>query len=132
VDRDDLIGVTELASYVDRRVPELSYEAFKIRQVPQMKIVGSNLSDRPPGRGAGDRRRRATGSNPHQGNPCCESRPPRCMRPQARLRPVSSSSVPGRKYGWAADSFSPPVRGLGIVEIVPNYAGAELSCHLSN
>jgi hypothetical protein len=72
VDRDDLIGVTELASYVDRRVPELSYEAFKIRQVP------------------------------------------------------------GRKYGWAADSFSPPVRGLGIVEIVPNYAGAELSCHLSN
>jgi WD40 repeat protein len=43
VDRDGLIGVTELASYVDRRVPELSYEAFKIRQVPQMKIVGSNF-----------------------------------------------------------------------------------------
>jgi WD40 repeat protein len=42
-DPDGLIGVTELASFVDRKVPELSYEAFKIRQVPQMKIVGSNF-----------------------------------------------------------------------------------------
>jgi uncharacterized caspase-like protein len=42
-DKDGLIGVAELASFVDRRVPELSYDAFKIRQVPQMKIVGSNF-----------------------------------------------------------------------------------------
>jgi hypothetical protein len=42
-DPDGLIAVTELASFVDRKVPELSYEAFKIRQVPQMKIVGSNF-----------------------------------------------------------------------------------------
>jgi WD40 repeat protein len=42
-DQDGLIAVTELASYVDRRVPEISYAAFKMRQVPQMKIVGSNF-----------------------------------------------------------------------------------------
>jgi hypothetical protein len=36
-------GSTELASFEDRKVPELSYEAFKIHQVPQMKIVGSNF-----------------------------------------------------------------------------------------
>lgn len=33
----------DLASYIDRRVPELSYEAFKVRQVPQTRIVGSNF-----------------------------------------------------------------------------------------
>jgi hypothetical protein len=38
------IEVTELASFVDQKVPELSYEAFKQRQVPQMKIVGSNFT----------------------------------------------------------------------------------------
>jgi hypothetical protein len=42
-DSNGLIEVTELASYVDRRVPDLSFEAFKQRQVPQMKIVGSNF-----------------------------------------------------------------------------------------
>jgi WD40 repeat protein len=42
-DSDGLIGVTELASYVDRSVPELSYAAWKIRQVPQMRIIGSNF-----------------------------------------------------------------------------------------
>jgi hypothetical protein len=36
--------VAELASYVDRAVPQLSYDAWKMRQVPQMKIVGSNFS----------------------------------------------------------------------------------------
>jgi uncharacterized caspase-like protein len=38
-----LIEVTELASHIDQKVPDLSYEAFKLRQVPQMKIVGSNF-----------------------------------------------------------------------------------------
>ena len=38
------IEVTELASFVDQKVPELSYEAFRQRQVPQMKIVGSNFT----------------------------------------------------------------------------------------
>ena len=38
------IEVTELASFVDQKVPELSYEAFGQRQVPQMKIVGSNFT----------------------------------------------------------------------------------------
>jgi WD40 repeat protein/uncharacterized caspase-like protein len=42
-DSDGLIDVMELASYVDRRVPEISYEAFQMRQVPQAKIVGSNF-----------------------------------------------------------------------------------------
>ena len=38
------IEVTELASFVDQKVPELSHEAFRQRQVPQMKIVGSNFT----------------------------------------------------------------------------------------
>jgi hypothetical protein len=38
-----LIEVTQLAAWVDQRVPDLSYETFKQRQVPQMKIVGSNF-----------------------------------------------------------------------------------------
>jgi uncharacterized caspase-like protein len=38
-----LIEVTELAAWIDQRVPDLSYEAFKQRQVPQMNIVGSNF-----------------------------------------------------------------------------------------
>ncbi|MGP0089718.1 MAG: caspase family protein [Xanthobacteraceae bacterium] len=41
--RDGLIEVTGLAAYVDRQVPELSFKAFHIRQVPQMRIVGSNF-----------------------------------------------------------------------------------------
>jgi WD40 repeat protein len=40
---DGVIDVTELAQYVDRRLPELTYDAFKLRQVPQMSIVGSNF-----------------------------------------------------------------------------------------
>ena len=39
-----LIEVTELAAYIDQKVPELSFAAFKQRQIPQMKIVGSNFS----------------------------------------------------------------------------------------
>jgi WD40 repeat protein len=40
---DGLIEITSLANYVDREVPELSFQAFHLRQVPQMKIVGSNF-----------------------------------------------------------------------------------------
>ncbi|MER8823055.1 caspase family protein [Mesorhizobium sp. M0991] len=40
---DGMIQVTELAGYVDRKVPEYSFEAFKQRQIPQMSIVGSDF-----------------------------------------------------------------------------------------
>jgi WD40 repeat protein len=40
---DGLIDVLELANFVDRQVPLLTYDAWKMRQVPQMKIVGSNF-----------------------------------------------------------------------------------------
>src|SRR4029079_887324 len=39
-----LIEVTELAGYIDEKVPELSFAAFRQRQIPQMKIVGSNFA----------------------------------------------------------------------------------------
>jgi WD40 repeat protein len=42
-DRDGLIEVTALASFVDAEVPEISLQAFNFRQVPQMKLVGSNF-----------------------------------------------------------------------------------------
>jgi WD40 repeat protein len=40
---DGLITDTEIAEYVANRVPELSYQAFNFRQIPQMKIVGSSF-----------------------------------------------------------------------------------------
>jgi uncharacterized caspase-like protein len=40
---DGVIDVTELAQYVDRQLPDLTFDAFKLRQVPQMSIVGSNF-----------------------------------------------------------------------------------------
>lgn len=40
---DGAIDVTELAAYVDAQVPEISQKAFNQRQVPQMRIVGSNF-----------------------------------------------------------------------------------------
>jgi len=40
---DGVVDVTELAAYVDERVQQVSLEAFKVAQVPQMKIVGSNF-----------------------------------------------------------------------------------------
>ncbi len=43
LDGNGTIEVTELAGYVDRTVPELSFAAFKQRQIPQMRIVGSNF-----------------------------------------------------------------------------------------
>lgn len=41
--KNDLIEVTELAGHVDAQVPDISHKAFGFRQVPQMKIVGSNF-----------------------------------------------------------------------------------------
>lgn len=38
-----LVEVTGLISYVDTKVPELSYQAFKLRQFPQAKFNGSNF-----------------------------------------------------------------------------------------
>ncbi|WP_334403190.1 caspase family protein [Bradyrhizobium sp. AZCC 2289] len=38
-----LIEVTELAAFIDQKVPDLSYQAFKMRQIPQMKIVGNSF-----------------------------------------------------------------------------------------
>ena len=40
---DGLVDVTELAGFIDTRVPEISFQAFHQRQVPQMRIVGSNF-----------------------------------------------------------------------------------------
>jgi WD40 repeat protein len=40
---DGLITVTEIAEYLANRVPELSYQVFNFRQIPQMKIVGSSF-----------------------------------------------------------------------------------------
>ena len=37
------IELTELAAYIDEQVPQLSQSVFNRRQVPQMKIVGSNF-----------------------------------------------------------------------------------------
>ncbi len=41
--KNNLIEITELASHIDARVPEISHKAFGHRQVPQMNIVGSNF-----------------------------------------------------------------------------------------
>jgi uncharacterized caspase-like protein len=43
-DGNDTIEVTELAAHVDRQVPELSYAAFQVRQVPQMNLTGSDFT----------------------------------------------------------------------------------------
>jgi len=40
---EGLVGVTDLAAYIDAKVPEISDAVFKMRQVPQMSIVGSNF-----------------------------------------------------------------------------------------
>jgi hypothetical protein len=41
--KDGLIEVTELAGAIDKNVPDISYAAFKLRQVPQMSLVGSDF-----------------------------------------------------------------------------------------
>lgn len=38
-----LIEVTELAAFIDQQVPDLSFKAFNMRQIPQMKIVGNSF-----------------------------------------------------------------------------------------
>jgi WD40 repeat protein len=40
---DGTIEVTELAGAIDKAVPEISYAAFNLRQIPQMSIVGSDF-----------------------------------------------------------------------------------------
>lgn len=42
--KDGVIDVTELAGYIDRQVPLISQDAFQMRQVPQMSIVGSSFA----------------------------------------------------------------------------------------
>ena len=44
VNGDANVQVTELAGYVDRYVPEVSYTAFGVRQVPQMNLAGSDFA----------------------------------------------------------------------------------------
>lgn len=40
---DGTIDVTELAGSIDRSVPEISFAAFNLRQIPQMSIIGSDF-----------------------------------------------------------------------------------------
>jgi WD40 repeat protein/uncharacterized caspase-like protein/uncharacterized protein YecT (DUF1311 family) len=44
VNNDGLIELSELADYVDIKVPDYSYEAFKLRQIPQRSMVGTNFA----------------------------------------------------------------------------------------
>jgi Bacterial SH3 domain/Caspase domain len=43
VNNDGMIEVSELADYIDQKVPDISFEAFKLRQIPQRSIVGNNF-----------------------------------------------------------------------------------------
>jgi hypothetical protein len=42
--KDGLIEVSELADYIDQKVPDISFDAFKLRQIPQRSIVGNNFA----------------------------------------------------------------------------------------
>jgi uncharacterized caspase-like protein len=44
VNNDGLIEISELADYIDQKVPDYSFEAFKLRQIPQRSIVGNNFA----------------------------------------------------------------------------------------
>jgi WD40 repeat protein len=44
VNKNGLIEVSELADYVDQMVPDISFDAFKLRQIPQRSIVGNNFA----------------------------------------------------------------------------------------
>jgi hypothetical protein len=44
VNKNGLIEISELADYIDQKVPDISFEAFKVRQIPQRSIVGNNFS----------------------------------------------------------------------------------------
>jgi WD40 repeat protein/uncharacterized caspase-like protein len=42
--KNGLIEVSELADYIDQKVPDISFDAFKLRQIPQRSIVGNNFA----------------------------------------------------------------------------------------
>ena len=44
INGDGLIQVSELADYVDAKVPDISFEAFKLRQTPQRSMIGNNFA----------------------------------------------------------------------------------------
>jgi hypothetical protein len=44
VNKNGLIEVSELADYIDQKVPDFSFAAFKLRQIPQRNIVGNNFA----------------------------------------------------------------------------------------
>ncbi|EGP09590.1 polysaccharide deacetylase [Bradyrhizobiaceae bacterium SG-6C] len=44
VNGNGIIEVSELADYIDAKVPDYSFEAFKLRQIPQRSIVGNNFA----------------------------------------------------------------------------------------
>ena len=44
INKNGLIEVSELADYIDQKVPDYSYEAFKLRQIPQRSVVGNNFA----------------------------------------------------------------------------------------
>ena len=44
VNKNGLIEVSELADYIDQKVPDFSFEAFQLRQIPQRSIVGNNFA----------------------------------------------------------------------------------------
>jgi WD40 repeat protein len=44
INRNGLIEVSELADYIDQKVPDYSFEAFKLRQIPQRSIIGNNFA----------------------------------------------------------------------------------------
>jgi len=44
VNNNGLIEISELADYIDAKVPDFSFEAFKLRQIPQRSIVGNNFA----------------------------------------------------------------------------------------
>src|SRR6202011_2191227 len=79
VNKNGLIEVSELADYIDQKVPDFSFEAFKLRQIPQRNIVGNNfaLTNQMVVLIANSETRSntATGDNPTQGGTTAETTP---------------------------------------------------------
>lgn len=44
INKNGLIEVSELADYIDQKVRDFSFEAFRLRQIPQRNIVGNNFA----------------------------------------------------------------------------------------
>jgi uncharacterized caspase-like protein len=44
INKNDLIEVGEIADYLEEKLPDLTYRAFKLRQVPHRKMVGNNFA----------------------------------------------------------------------------------------